>query len=196
MLLFLFVINVNWRRSAETEWRTSCLYCTGVFKLPVQMPIPWLDKKMSTMRRETTEGRNPLWRARTKPLQHTHTHIYKHTHTDSDTDNSSSFASLRLCTNKALILHMHSLNSVFTFANKYLNVETSCRLGLIMCRSVEAFIQFYSRYTLSIVVRVEIKRTAATKLRHKHSYSSMQDTHMHTLPCTLMKVLSVLPEGP
>lgn len=34
------------------------------------------------------------------------------------------FALLKPCTNNALIMYMHSLNSAFAFMNKYFNVET------------------------------------------------------------------------
>lgn len=89
----------------------------------VQMPIPWLDMTMSTMKKRRWR-KNPLWHALTKPLQLIHTH--------SDTDDSSSFASLQLCTNKSL--DTVYAQSVSAFANKYLNVETPviCSLELFL----------------------------------------------------------------
>ena len=105
---------------------TFVLYWCFKTNSSVQMPIPWLDMTMSTMKKR---------RWRKKPsLTCTHEAIIPetHTHTHSDTDDSSSFASLQLCTNKRL--DTVYAQSVSAFANKYLNVETPvvCSLELFL----------------------------------------------------------------
>lgn len=77
--LLLFVM--NWKRcsSAATETLMFVLY-RCLEKFYVQMPVPWLERKTSTMGRKREDGRNPLWHARTKPLQHK-THLQTRSNT-------------------------------------------------------------------------------------------------------------------
>lgn len=85
------------RSETDTHEEPHVCYCTGVqIARVLTMPVPWLDVTTSTTRSETTEL--------TVSDRHSRSHYNTHTH------NSSSLASLRLCTNKALILDMHSLN--------------------------------------------------------------------------------------
>lgn len=90
------------------------------------MPTPWLDMKMSTMTEMMEEAHSDM---NTEAIS---------TETQTTLHPSASL----LCTNEALILYMHSLNSVFAFTNKYFNVETHLSCHTCILNRRKSFLTF------------------------------------------------------
>lgn len=140
-------------------WWWKCLLfmmwiCTAVLvcdELKLMFVLYWCLKKKSSVcpdacpmvrhenehneRRERETMEETLSDMHAQSHYNTNTDAFTNTH--SDTDNSSSFASLQLCTNKALILYMHSL-----YLPLPINTLMWRRLSLLFLIGLRVFVPF------------------------------------------------------